>query len=297
MWNFESVSTPDRRGILSVLVAVPFFSLTGLFGKFLSFSPLIIVQWRTIFAFLALLLTLLILRKKIFFIDFREGLWLFISGSILGLHWFSFFKSIQVSTVAIGLLSFAIYPLFTTILEPIFFRESFRRKNIFLTLIVLIGLSLIITSKSNELGIIGGSVLKGVLWGLSAGLGFAILTLINRASVRNLSPLVITLWQNGFAALVLIPWSLFESSIISEKDWVLLFILGVVCTVGGHSLLINGLRHVRAQIASVIIAGMEPVVAILFAIVLLGEFPSLRTILGGILILGTTIFISIKPNQ
>jgi len=296
MRNFESISTSDRKGILSVLVAVPFFSLTGLFGKFLSLPPLLIVQWRTVFAFVALLLLLLMLRKKIFFTDFREWIWLIFSGSILGLHWLAFFKSIQVSTVAIGLLSFAIYPLFTTILEPIFFKENFRRKNILLTLLVLLGLSLIISSKSNEVGIIGVSVLKGVLWGLSAGLGFAILTLINRVSVRNQSPLMITLWQNGFAALILFPWSLYESYVISRNDWILLFILGVICTVGGHTLLINGLRHVRAQLASVLIAGMEPVVAILFAIVLLGEVPSLRTILGGILILGTTIFISIKPS-
>ena len=36
-----------RNGIMSVLVALPFVSLTGLFGKFLSYSPLLIVQGRT----------------------------------------------------------------------------------------------------------------------------------------------------------------------------------------------------------------------------------------------------------
>ena len=296
MWSFERISASERSEILSVLVAVPFFSLTGLFGKFIPLSPLLIVQWRTIFAFVTLLLVLLIFRKKILFSNYRQCLWLILSGSILGLHWLAFFKSIQLSTVAIGLLSFAIYPLFTTIFEPIFFKESFRLKNIFSTLIVIFGLVLIVTSKSDGNEIIIGSVLKGVLLGITAGMGFAILTLLNRLYVRNQSPLALTLWQNGFAALILLPWSIFESSKISGKDWGLLFLLGVVCTVGGHTLLINGLRHVRAQLASVIIAGMEPVVAILFAILLLGEIPSLRTILGGILILGTTIFITTKPS-
>ncbi|GIT08997.1 MAG: hypothetical protein CM1200mP30_26270 [Pseudomonadota bacterium] len=96
-----------RNGIVSVLVALPFVSLTGLFGKFLSHSPLLIVQGRTVFAFGALLLALLILRKKIIFSNYHEWLRLILCGIILGVHWIAFFKSIQISTVAIGLLTFA----------------------------------------------------------------------------------------------------------------------------------------------------------------------------------------------
>ena len=66
--------------------------------------------------------------------------------------------------------------------------------------------------------------------------------------------------------------------------------LGVVCTGGGHALLINGLRNVRAQIASMLIAGLEPVCAIVFAVFLLGEAPSLQTLVGGILIVSTAVF-------
>lgn len=292
MSNYKSDSTSDRVGVISVLIAVPFVSLTGLFGKFLHISPLLIVQWRTIFAFATLSIAFLVLRKKFFFNDLNEFYWLIISGSILGAHWIAFFKSIQESTVAIGLLSFASYPLFTTIMEPLFLKESYKRKNFLSTLLVLFGIALIASSKIDDNEIISGSVFQGILWGLAAGLGFAVLTLINRVNVRNKSPLVLTCWQNGFAAMVLIPWSFSESSIISLKDWGLLLLLGVVCTVGGHSLLINGLRYLRAQLASLVIAGLEPVVGIFFAYLLLGEIPSIRTVLGGILILFTTIFMT-----
>jgi len=107
---------------------------------------------------------------------------------------------------------------------------------------------------------------------------------------------LLTCWQNGFAALVLLPWSLSESWIISGRDWGLLFILGVICTVGGHTLLINGLRHIQAQVASLLIAGLEPVFAIVFALFLLGETPSLQTMLGGLLIVGTTFLATSKAN-
>jgi len=287
-----------RNGVISVLVALPFVSMTGLFGKFLSHSPLLIVQGRAVFAFGALLLALFAIRKAIFFKNYREWAWLMVSGTILAVHWIAFFQAIQVSTVAIGLLSFSSYPLFTTFLEPLFFREQLRSRNIFAVLLVICGLALMTTSNNEDSNvIISGSVVQGVLWGLASGLGFAVLTLLNRGHVRNHSPLLLTCWQNGIAALVILPWSWSESWDLSGKDWGLLFILGVVCTVGGHTLLINGLRHVRAQVVSLLIAGMEPVFAILFALFLLGETPSRQTLLGGVLIVGTTVFMVSRSEQ
>ena len=291
-----STSASHRIGIISILVALPFVSLTGLFGKFLTIAPLLIVQGRSIFAFGTLLIALLVMRKKLFFQDYREWIWLMVSGSILGIHWIAFFEAIQVSTVAIGLLSFSSYPLFTTLLEPLFFKEVLRRKNVVAALIVICGLAIMASSSEEPNAIISGSVIQGLLWGLLAGFGFSVLTLLNRGYVRNHSPLLLTCWQNGFAALVLLPWSLTESWMISGKDWGLLFILGVICTVGGHTLLINGLRHVKAQIASLLIAGLEPVGAIVFALFLLGEIPSLQTLLGGLLIVGTTFLITNRAN-
>ncbi len=289
--SYNGTGASYRNGIISVLVALPFVSLTGLFGKFISHSPLLIVQGRTVFAFGALLLVLLILRKKIIFSNFREWLRLVLCGIILGVHWIAFFKSIQVSTVAIGLLTFASYPLFTTFLEPIFFQEKLIKRNVSAVFVVIFGLALMATSSpENSDGVISGSVIQGVLWGLGGSLGFALLTLMNRGHVRHHSPLLLTCWQNGFAALVLLPWSFYESWVLTTADWTLLLILGVVCTVGGHALLINGLKNLQAQTVSMLIAGLEPVCAIVFALFLLGEVPSFQTLVGGILIVSTTVF-------
>ena len=289
--SYNDTLASYRNGIISVLVALPFVSLTGLFGKFISHSPLLIVQGRTVFAFGALLLVLLILRKKIIFSNFREWLRLVLCGIILGVHWIAFFKSIQVSTVAIGLLTFASYPLFTTFLEPIFFQEKLIKRNVSAVFVVIFGLALMATSSpENSDGVISGSVIQGVLWGLGGGLGFALLTLMNRGHVRHHSPLLLTCWQNGFAALVLLPWSFYESWVLTTADWTLLLILGVVCTVGGHALLINGLKNLQAQTVSMLIAGLEPVCAIVFALFILGEVPSFQTLVGGILIVSTTVF-------
>ena len=291
-----SISASHRIGLVSILVALPFISLTGLFGKFLTISPLLIVQGRTVFAFSILLIVLIFLRKKILLRNYYDWFWLIFSGSILGLHWVAFFEAIQISTVAIGLLSFASYPLFTTILEPLFFKEALRRKNIFSALIVICGLIIISTSSEDQNSIFVGSVANGLLWGICSGLGFALLTLLNRFHVQNHSPLLITLWQNGFAAMILLPWSFLEEWEISLNELGLLFILGVICTGAGHSLLIYGLRHLKAQFVSLMIAGLEPVLAIIFALLILDEIPSLQTLIGGLLILGTTFIVAYKTN-
>ena len=170
-----------RNGVLSVLVALPFISMTGLFGKFLSHSPLLIVQGRAVFAFGTLLLALFAMRKAIFFKNCKDWAWLTVSGIVLAVHWIAFFQAIQISTVAIGLLSFSSYPLFTILLEPLFFREKLLRQNVYTVLLVICGLAIMATSNDDDSSkILLSSVVQGVLWGLASGFGFAVLTLLNR---------------------------------------------------------------------------------------------------------------------
>ena len=83
---------------------------------------------------------------------------------------------------------------------------------------------------------------------------------------------------------------------MGSKELVLLALLGVFCTALSHGLFIKGLRYVKAQLAS-ITAGLEPVYGVLFAFLFLGEVPSLRIALGGLIILGTTVFASTKMRH
>jgi len=283
--------------LASIHAATLAFGLAGLFGKFLAHSPVLITQGRTAIAALALAVVLGVQRQRPQ-LSGREWFWLAVTGGILAAHWVTFFQAIQVSTVAIGLLSYSSYPLFTTMIEPWVFRERLRPLHLGLACAVMAGLALIATSES------GGSpdpdapnVLLGVGWGLVSGFTFAVLTILNRLHVQTHSPLLIGGAQNGFAALVLLPFSIGLNWSLSESDWGLLLALGLICTAGGHALLIHGLRKVRAQLASLILAGMESVYAILFALLLLSEIPALQTLFGGLLIIGTTVVASFQPSE
>ncbi len=76
-----------------------------------------------------------------------------------------------------------------------------------------------------------------------------------------------------------------------------MLVLGLFCTASGHVLLINGLRKVSVQLTSLLHAGLEPVYGTLFALILLSEVPSLQTLLGGVLIVGVSILMSMKHGH
>ena len=274
--------------MLEIHCAVFLFGLAGLFGKFLSLPPLLIVLGRTVFASLCLILIIAFYKKRLTIKSGRDFTILAVLGIILAIHWVTFFHSIQISTVAVGLLTFSTYPFFVTIMEPCFFKEKLTFLSVCLAILVCIGVALIIPSFN-----FNNNITQGVFWGILSGFTFAVLSLLNRKYVQTYSPLIITFFQNLFAALVLLPFLFFEEWEIRAGDIFFLMVLGIFCTALAHTLFITGLIHVKAQIAS-IVAGLEPVYGIIFALILFGEVPSLRTLSGGVLIMGTAVLVTLK---
>jgi len=283
----------DRKyaGLLEIHSAVLLFGLAGLFGKFLFQPPLIIVLGRTLFAALALAILLALFKQNIRLTSMSSALLMVLLGVILAVHWIAFFKSIQISTVAIGLLTYSTFPMFVTFLEPCFFRERLRPVDIITGCLVLAGLVLVIPTFDFK-----NQITQGVLWGTGSGFTFAVLSLINRKLAQWYKAPVIAFYQNGFAALVLIPFFILGQWSIPVRDLVLLCVLGILCTATAHALFIRSLKFLKTQLASVI-AGLEPVYGILFALLILGEMPAIRTLIGGMIILGAVALATIKRKS
>lgn len=279
------------HGMLEIHIAVLFFGLAGLFGKFLSYSPLVIVLGRTFFASLTLSAILLFSRTQLRAKSRRDLTVLILLGVILAVHWTTFFHSIQISTVAVGLLTFSTFPLFVTFMEPYFFKEKLHLFDILMAGSVLLGLVLVIPSFDFQ-----NNVTQGAFWGIISGFTFAVLSILNRKYVSTYSPIVIACYQNWIATAILFPFFLIQNFTLQLSDCFLLLILGVFCTALAHVLFIRSLVQVKAQLAS-IIASLEPVYGIIFAFVLLGEVPALRTILGGVIILGTIMLSTLKRRS
>ncbi len=256
-------------------MAVLLFGLSGLFAKLLVMSPFAIVWWRCLFAALALGIVVRVRTKFT-----RPTLAIAGTGIVLAAHWVAFFHSIQISTVAIGLFSFSIFPVVVTLIEPILVNEQFHRSSIIYALIAVGGVALVIP----EFGVDSAGV-RGAVWGIISGGLYAIVIVMNRKSVQHTSPLTIGLWQYAIACLILMPFNL-TALPVDLRSFGLLALLGVIFTAVAHVLFIHGMRAVPARNAA--LAGtLEPVYGVAGAALIISEIPSLRTIIGGALIVLT----------
>lgn len=275
-----------RSALVKIHLAVLLFGLSGPFGKFLTFSPFIIVLARTFIATLVLLP-----KASRGDISGKKLLPFALLGVLLALHWVTFFLAIQLSTVAIGLLSFATFPVFVSFLEPVFFKERLSLRDLAFALVTFLGLCLVIPSFD-----LGSNLVQGALVGTFSSFTFAILSVLNRLLVQSQPADRIALLQNGFAALSLAPFIFFNPYLPTLYELILLIFLGVFCTAAAHTLFIDSLKGIKAQTASVI-AALEPVYGTAFAYLLIGETQSARSLLGAAIILLATLLTTIKSRE
>jgi len=270
--------------------AVALVGFAGLFGKWLAWDPVVIVFGRTVVATVVLGLISLIRRSD------RGGPTIALAGNgvILAVHWVAFFAAIQVSTVAIGLLGFASFPLFVIVLERLLLGVRWRRPEAVTSVLVVAGLALLVPEFT-----FADRTVQGLAWGVLSALTFAWLTVRNRALGDTCPPVAVALWQNAFAALCVAPL-VFRTGgpaiDISPTSLALIFVLGAVCTALAHTLFIASLSRLSAHTASVVTA-LESVYGIVLAALLLGEIPNARTYFGGALLVGAAMAASRRATR
>src|SRR5664279_4175789 len=160
-----------RRGtaLAALHGAVLLFGFAGLFGKWIDLSPVAIVLGRASVA--AAVLGIVLLKTRAVRRPFE--LRLVTNGAVLALHWVSFFAAIQASTVAIGLLGFASFPLFVLILEWLLLRRQWTPRKAATALLVTVGLVALVPSFSWS-----DPIVHGIAWGLVSGFTFALLAVL-----------------------------------------------------------------------------------------------------------------------
>ncbi|HEX3043363.1 MAG TPA: DMT family transporter, partial [Bacillota bacterium] len=161
--------TPHSKSLTQIHTAVFLFGLAGLFGKLIQLPSTIIVLGRVFFAALFLILVLLGLKQSVKLKRTKDYFYLGISGILLAIHWVTFFQSIKIATVAVGLLSYSTFPVFTTLLAPFLLKEKIHWPDILIALITFGGVALIVPAFQ-----IDNQITQGALWGMISGLTFAI---------------------------------------------------------------------------------------------------------------------------
>lgn len=274
-----------------VNLAVVLFGLAGVLGQLTGLPSPLVTFGRALFGAVALLLALLMPpsggRGACLHVSWPLLALLIGQGVLLAVHWTTFFQAIAVAGVAVGLLAYATFPLFTAPLEWLLIGARPSRLQLAGSVGIVAGVYALAPDPS-----LTDDTVRGIGWGLFSAVTFALLAVLNRRAERSTSSLTLSLCQNGVAALALTPvlaWTPPETALKLLEPYTLLLLLalGLGCTALAHTLFIEGLRQMTAQLAS-LLAALEPVWGILLAIVVLGEWPAVRSLVGGgIIVLST----------
>lgn len=279
-----------KKYILYLNVAVLLFGFAGLFGKWIHLPSLGITFGRVLISSVSLGLYML-LTKQSFAVDSRKDLLLLIlGGAVLSLHWWAVFESIRISSVAIGCITFSTFPLFITFSEPVFSHEKLKWQNVILALIIMIGLIITVPEFSLD-----NHTFRGILIGMISPIAYTFLTIINKTFSIRYTGTKISFYEQGAAVLFLLPFVFGLHIHPTWKDFGLLIVFGTLTTAFAHTLFISCLKEVPARLAGVC-SSMETVYGILFALLFLGEVPTVREVIGAAIILGAVIYAQIHES-
>ena len=281
-----TIMNAKTKSLIEIHIAVFLFGFSSIFGKVINQLPVTIVFGRVAFAAITLGVILLYFKDSFKLKSQKDYYSLAILGFIFAIHWITFFQSIKVSNIAIAVITFSTFPIFVTFMEPYVFNEKIRKVDIVISLITFIGILFVVPEFN-----LANSSTQGALWGIAAGFTCAILTIYSKKSVEKYSGILVSFYQCTTAAVILLPFVFQLRPTLQKSDILLLGLLGVIFTALSHTLFIKGVKHIKAQLASIIVS-LEPIYGITFAAILLKEIPTGRTLIGGIIILGSILYAS-----
>lgn len=280
---------------MMLITSMTIFGTLGLFVRNISVSSGELALYRAVLAALLIALYLGVTKQKIPFANIKKEVPLLLaSGVAMGINWILLFEAYKYTTVSVATLSYYFAPVIVTVVCPILFREKLTGKQIICFLMSTLGLVMI--TGIGEIG--GGTDIIGILFGLGAAVFYATVVLLNKF-IKNVEGIHRTFLQFLSSIVILIPYVIMTSGItlgnLDEIGWVNLLIVGLIHTGVTYCMYFSSLKELPGQKAA-ILSYIDPLVAVLISVTILGETMTLWQVIGGILILGFTLWNEISPK-
>lgn len=278
------------RARLRLAVSMAIFGTLAPFVRNISVSSGELALYRAVLAAMLIGFYFLLIGQKLSLQGLgRELPLLLLSGVAMGINWILLFEAYKYTTVAISTLSYYFAPVIVTAVCPFLFKEKLTGKQLLCFVMSTLGLSLVIGI--TNLGS-GGNDALGVAFGLGAAFFYATVILLNKF-IKGIAGIQRTFLQFLAAIAVLIPYVLFTGGItlgaLNGTGWICLLIVGLVHTGITYCLYFTALKDLPGQEAA-ILSYIDPLVAVVIGVMVLGEPLSWQQLLGGSLILGFTLW-------
>ena len=278
-----------RKARWMLIISMVIFGTLGLFVRNIPVASAELALYRAVLAAGLIGLFLLVTRQKIPFREIKKEVPLLLaSGVAMGFNWILLFEAYKYTTVSVATLSYYFAPVIVTAVCPILFREKMTKKQALCFAMSTLGLVLI-TGIGN---LSGGRDLLGIGCGLGAAVLYATVILLNKF-IRNVQGIHRTFLQFLAAILVLIPYVWMTGGVtlagMGTVGWVNLLIVGFIHTGITYCLYFSSLKELPGQKAA-ILSYIDPLVAVLISVAVLGEAMTLPQFIGGAMILGFTLW-------
>ncbi len=281
---------------LMLIASMAIFGTLGIFVRNIAVSSGELALYRAIMATIMIGAFLLITRQKIPFANIKKEIpLLLVSGMAMGINWILLFEAYKYTTVSVATLSYYFAPVIVTIVSPLIFKERLTGKQILCFVMSTVGIVMI----TGIGGIGGGRGFIGILFGLGAAVFYATVILLNKF-IKNVEGIHRTFLQFVAAVIVLLPYVLatsgFNLNILDGKGWGSLLIVGLVHTGITYCMYFSSLKELPGQKVA-ILSYIDPLVAVLVSVTILGEAMTVWQIVGGVLILGFTLWNEIGTEK
>lgn len=257
-----------KKSYLVLHAAVLLAGFTGIFGKLISLNEIPLVWFRVFFS--SIILFFVVKKYSLEKLhSFSEIKTVAKPGILITIHWIFFYASIKYSNISIGVVCYCLTSFFTAIFEPIINRKKFNLTQILLSLLTLLGISLIFHFDS--------SYQIGILLGVISSAFAALYTIYNERLVLHYDSKLINYYQmlGGTIILgILLPFYFYNSPnqnfIPNLQDTLYLLILASCCTVALYVMFAETLKKVPAFTVNLTF-NLEPIYSIILAFLFFDE--------------------------
>ena len=275
---------------LTFVFSMAVFGTLGLFVRNISVTSGELALYRAILAILLVGSFIAVSGNKIPFREIKKEIpLLLLSGAAMGFNWILLFEAYKYTTVSAATLSYYFAPVIVTLVCPILFKEKMTAKKWICFAMSTLGI-ILITGIGDASA--GKNHLLGIAFGLGAACLYATVVLLNKF-IKKVDGLHRTFLQFIAAVVVLIPYVGFTSGItlntLDITGWICLLTVGIVHTGINYCLYFSSLKELPGQEAA-ILSYIDPLVAVLISVLVLGEQLTFTQMIGGLFILGFTLW-------
>jgi len=265
--------TPTAKAQWQIHLCVLLWGFTAILGKLITLPALPLVWWRMLLVVAALALLPRVWRG-LRALPMRLLLAYAGVGVLVALHWLTFYGAIKLANASVAATCMALATVFIALIEPLLVHRRFSWRELALGIAVLPGVALVVGGVPDAMRI-------GIAIGALSALFVALFGALNKRLVEHADPLTVTALELGSGTLALtllapampLLFPAFAGALFtapSAHDAGYLLLLALACTLFPFVLSLVALRHMSAFAAQLAI-NLEPVYAIVLAILLLGE--------------------------